>query len=180
MCFLSQYLSGNFGAQVLLTTLLSPGRSSWSACTVVPGAPVLGPLGCHCKAAATEGGTGLADSTHRTTDLLEPPGWGPGTLPAGLGFTWVMLHVRWCPITVSPDPRVPFPLAPTKALRVRAGGGEGRDWLARNRLGRLGLLQRHWARGFWPPLSGAFPTPMPSPAPRPSSLTPVFLQTPST
>lgn len=116
----SQQLSGNLGAHVLFTTHLSPGL--WSASSVIPEVQFEDSLGSPWEIAATE--EGLAAHTGLQT-CLQPPGWGPGTLPAGLSFTWVMLLVRWCPVTVSPDPRDPLPPTPSKALRVGAARGGG-------------------------------------------------------
>lgn len=55
----------------------------------------------------------------------QPPGRDLGTGPAGLHFTRVLLHVRWCPVTMSLDPRASLPPAPTKDPSVGAAGGEG-------------------------------------------------------
>lgn len=95
----------------------------------------------------------LAAQTGART-LLQPRGWGPGTVPAGLHFTWVMLHVRWCPVTVSLDPRAPLPPVPTKDLRVGAAGVEGWDWLAGSRSESLVCLSGTGPRASGPLFQG--------------------------
>lgn len=112
---------------------------------------------------------------------LEPPGWGPGTLSAGSSFTWVMFHVRWCPVTVSPDPRGPLPLTPTKALRTGAAEqGEMRlaGW---EQVCGLSLLQGQRAPGGFQPLlspPSLHSHSLHSSPSRPSSLTPLSAHRP--